>query len=91
MQKIIIADASCLITLGKIGQMEILKALFNSVTVTSVIAQEFGQSLPDFIEIVNPSQEIVQKRLLLNIDSAEASAFALAPEYKDPLIILDDL
>ncbi len=90
MQKIIIADTSCLITLEKIKQLAILKALFNAITITSVVAQEFGQTLPDFVEITNPSQEIFQKMLLLNIDAGEASAIALALENKNPLIIIDD-
>ncbi len=91
MQKIIISDTSCLITLDKINQLIILKNLFKIITVTSVIAEEFGQSLPDFIEIQNPSQKMFQSILQMNIDAGEASAITLALEYKDPLIIVDDI
>ncbi len=69
MRKIIISDTSCLITLDKINQLLILKNLFNAITVTSVIAQEFGQTLPDFIETKDPSQNIFQKILQMNIDA----------------------
>lgn len=91
MQKIIISDTSCLITLDKINQLIILKNLFKVVTVTFVIAQEFGQPLPDFFETINPSKNIFQKILEMNIDAGEASAIALALEYTDPLVIIDDL
>lgn len=91
MQKIIISDTSCLITLDKINQLIILKNLFKIITVTSVIADEFRHSLPDFIKIQNPSGKTFQRILQMNIDAGEASAIALALEYKNPLIILDDI
>ncbi|MCW3109028.1 MAG: hypothetical protein JWQ09_3534 [Segetibacter sp.] len=91
MQKIIISDTSCLITLDKINLLIILKNLFKVVTITSLIAQEFGTALPDFIQTIEPSQSIFQKILQMNIDAGEASAIALSLEYKDPLVIIDDL
>ena len=91
MRKIIISDTSCLITLDKINKLIILKHLFQVITVTPVIAREFGQPLPNFIEIIIPSQKKFQEILQMNIDAGEASAIALALEYKDPLIIIDDI
>lgn len=61
------------------------------VTVTSVIAKQFGTALPDFIETIEPSQIIFQKILQMNVDAGEASAIALALECKAPLIIIDDI
>src|SRR2546422_355108 len=93
MRKIIISDTSCLIsiTLDKIDQLGILKKLFQTILITALIAKEFGQHLPAFIEIVNPSETNYQKILQMNIDEGEASAIALALECKDPLIIIDDI
>ena len=91
MQKVIISDTSCLITLAKINHLIILKDVFKVVTVTSVIAKEFGTALPDFIETIWPSQIIFEKILQMNIDAGEASAIALALECKAPLIIIDDI
>lgn len=57
MQKIIIADSSCLILLDKIEELELLQKLFGEVTITSIIADEFGDSLPKWIAIKNPDNE----------------------------------
>ena len=53
MQKTIIADSSCLILLDKIEELELLKLLFGKVIITSIIAEEFGSSLPEWISIRN--------------------------------------
>ena len=90
MQKIIISDTSCLITLDKINQLETLRSLFRTITVSTIIAEEYGKSLPAFVEILDPSQKVFQQTLQLNVDAGEASAIALALQYKDSLIIIDD-
>lgn len=40
MPKIIIADTSCLIILSKIGEIELLQRLYNTVTITNDVALE---------------------------------------------------
>ncbi len=90
MQRIIISDTSCLISLDKINQLHILKALFGIVVVTDVLVEEFGKPLPDFIKIINPSPNVFHKISKMSIDKGEASAIALALENKDSLIIIDD-
>ena len=73
MQKIIISDTSCLITLDKINQLETLRSLFRTITVSTIIAEEYGESLPAFVEILDPSQKVFQQILQLNVDAGEAS------------------
>jgi predicted nucleic acid-binding protein len=90
MQKIIVSDTSCLILLDKIKQLDLLHALFNRITITQIIAGEFGKQLPAYIQIENPVNLIYQKILESNLDSGEASALALALEKKDCLLIIDD-
>ncbi|MGN6617891.1 MAG: DUF3368 domain-containing protein [Ilyomonas sp.] len=90
MQRIIISDTSCLISLDKINQLHILKALFGIVVVTDILVEEFGKPLPDFIKIINPSPNVLHKISKMSIDKGEASAIALALENKDSLIIIDD-
>jgi len=48
---IIIADTSCFITLDKIGAFEILHQVFKNIVTTPEIQQEFGEELPEWIEI----------------------------------------
>lgn len=46
MPAIILADASCLILLDKIGQLPLLEKLYGSVSTTAQVAAECGQHLP---------------------------------------------
>ncbi len=41
MQTLIISDTACLILFDKIGKLNVLKDLFQTVTITSKIAEEF--------------------------------------------------
>ena len=90
MQKTIIADSSCLILLEKIEELELLKKLFGKVIITSIIAEEFGNPLPEWISIKNAENKNYQNILELSVDRGEASAIALAVEQSDCLLILDD-
>jgi len=87
----IIADTSCFILLHKIGEIQILKSIFSSILTTDIIAKEFGNPFPNWIHIVPVKNKIYQNILELEIDSGEASAFALCSEYKKALLIIDDL
>ena len=90
MPGIIVSDTSCLILLKKLGKLEILESLFKKITVTQIIAQEFGKELPDFIEIEDPNNKNYQRILETYLDPGEASAIALALEKEKCLLILDD-
>ena len=90
MQKIIIADTSCLILISKIGAFEILQRLFSEVVVTSVIAEEFGEPLPSFFKLKDAQNKNYQNILQTSVDKGEASAIALAVEQDECLLILDD-
>jgi predicted nucleic acid-binding protein len=91
MPGIIVSDASCLILLDKIGRIGLLQSLFKKITITDIIAKEFGKELPDFFTIENPKEKNYQRILVSFLDPGEASAFALAIENSDSLIIIDDL
>jgi predicted nucleic acid-binding protein len=90
-QKVIVSDTSCLILLNKIGKISLLKALFGTITITSIIANEFGENLHDFIKIENPVDNRYQKILEGFLDKGEASAISLALEKEDCLLIIDEL
>lgn len=91
MPKIIISDASCLILLDKIGELEILNKLFGIIITTSEVAKEFGQPLPSQFEIRDPKDKNYQSIIQTSLDKGEASAIALAIELDDCLLIIDDL
>lgn len=91
MHKAIISDTSCLILLDKIGELEMLHKLFGSIITTTEIASEFGQPLPSWVEIKQPSDNNYQSIIEASVDKGEASAIALAIELDDCLLIIDDL
>ena len=91
MHKAIISDTSCLILLDKIGELEILNKLFGIIITTPEVAIEFGQPLPSWVEIQQPSDKNYQSIIEASVDKGEASAIALAIELNDCLLIIDDL
>ena len=74
MRKIIVSDTSCLILLDKIRKLDLLHSLFDIVTITQIVADEFGNKLPDYIQIENPKNSTYQKILESFVDIGEASA-----------------
>jgi predicted nucleic acid-binding protein len=91
MHKTIISDTSCFIILANIGEIELLRKLYGQITTTIEIASEFGEPLPDWVDIVSVNDKSKQKLLELQIDKGESSAIALALETNDCTIILDDI
>lgn len=91
MHKMVISDTSCLILFHKIGELDILRKVYESVTTTPEIAEEFGYELPDWIRIEFVKDKKYQEFLETQIDWGEASAIALAKEIEASLLLLDDL
>lgn len=91
MHKVIISDASCLIALENIDQLGILKKLYGQIVTTQTVATEFGNQLPDWIQIQNPDDLLLVEGLEVSLDKGEASAIALAIEVKNCTLIVDDL
>ena len=90
MPELIIADASCLIVLTKIGRLELLRQLYGTATTTPIVAAEYGLPLPEWIRQEMATDVARQQRLTLLVDAGEASAIALALEKPGCTLILDD-
>lgn len=86
---IVVADASPLIALQRIGQLELLERLFGEVLVPPLVAEEFGP-LPGWITKRTLGSPIPAK-LPRRLDPGEREAIALALELKAERVILDDL
>lgn len=67
-----------------------LKSLYGKIIITSIVADEFGQQLPEFLAIENPVDNKYQQILEVFLDRGEASAIALALEREDCLLIIDE-
>ncbi len=88
MSERVVADSTCLIALERIGQIEILPALFEPVLIPPAVAQEFGISLP-WLKVERLSDRTLAVALKMMIDDGESEAIALSQEQKCR-IILDD-
>ncbi len=91
MPKIVISDTSTLILFHKIEELNLLQKVYSELITTPEIAEEFGEKLPDWIKIQPVSDKKYQILLETQVDYGEASAIALATEYDDVLLLLDDL
>ncbi len=91
MPKVIISDTSTLILLHKIEELDILNKVYGQVFTTPEVADEFGVELPQWIEVKSVFDKKYQTLLATQVDAGEASAIALAMEFDDALILLDDL
>lgn len=91
MLKTIISDTSCLIILSKIGELDLLQKVYGQIITTNEIAQEFGENLPDWIDIEFIEYSSQQRLLETQVDKGEASAIALALQLQNCTLILDDL
>lgn len=90
MPKVIISDTSCLIILTNIRELDLLRQLYKTVIITQDILLEYGDTLPDWIEVRQVKDHYRQQLLEMQIDKGEASAIALALETGDNIVILDD-
>ncbi len=90
LDNIVILDASCLIILAKIEQLDLLEKVYGSVITTEEVAQEFGEVLPNWITVKQIKDIQKQQILELHIDKGEASVIALALEKEKSLVVLDD-
>ena len=90
MHKTIISDTSCFIILTKIGELELLHKIYGQIITTPEIAAEYGEKLPEWVEITAVTDKYRQQILEMQIDKGESSAIALALEIPDSTIILDD-
>jgi len=88
--KTIISDTSCLIVLSNIGELSLLREVYGEIITTSIIADEFGEPLPDWIKIETIQDNYRQQILEMQIDKGESSAIALALETPNSVLILDD-
>ena len=90
MLKIIISDTSCFIILTNIGELDLLHKVYDHIVTTVDIAAEFGEPLPEWIEIMSVADKYRQQILEMQIDKGESSAIALALETPGSTVILDD-
>lgn len=88
--KIVIADASCLITLENINEIDLLPKLYEQIIVTPEVADEVGPSLPDWVVQVSSNNRSLIDQLSSSLEIGEATSIALALELPECLLIIDE-
>lgn len=88
--KVVIADASCLILFTNLQRLYVLEGLFGGLWITSVVRAEYRLTLPNFIEVRDPSDTEQLSALSLQLDPGEATSIALAAETANSKLIIDE-
>ncbi len=95
----VVSDSTCIISLAKIGKLEILKELFGEILIPKAVYGEIYHPGKEgfeeirraiFIKTVNISDKKLIKFLKEYIDDGETESIVLAIENNADLIILDD-
>lgn len=90
MPSLIIADASCFILLSKIGELQLLKEVYGQIITTPTIVEEFGETLPTWVQVLAAADNYRLQLLEMQLDRGESSAIALALERPGSTLIIDD-
>lgn len=97
---LVVADASPLILLAKLGRLALLTALAEQVWVPSAVWREVvahGENRPEVAQIVamlghavRDADPELQAAFELQVDAGEAGALALAAKNRHALLLIDD-
>lgn len=88
MKEAVVSDSTCLIGLERIGELNILPALFDPIMIPPEVEREFGSKF-SWLQTENVTSNVLATALRLVVDSGEAEAIALA-SGKNCLLISDD-
>jgi len=89
----VIADASTLISLGWVDQLQILPALFGRIVVSPAVANEAtrrGSALPTWVDVRSLSRPLDHRVVAARLGAGESEVLSLGLELKDAWVILDD-
>ena len=75
----------------KINELNLLKEVYGELITTPEIAEEFGEKLPNWVKVQAVCDKEYQTFLEIQVDRGEASALALAAEFENVLLLLNDL
>jgi predicted nucleic acid-binding protein len=88
MPKVVISDTSCFIILSKINELELLHKVYENILTTPEIVEEYGETLPEWIEIVPVQDKHKQQLLEMQLGKGESSAMALSLEIPGSIVKL---
>lgn len=86
----IVVDTSCLITLSKIGKVELLKEIFPEIFVPGAVEEEFGYELPEFLRVVAIKDKDLLEFSTSSLGPGESEVLTLAVELNADGVIIDE-
>jgi uncharacterized protein len=98
---VVVSDTSPITNLLKIGQLNLLKDVFQKVIVPEKVHDELlewkklGADISeyenaDWFEVVTPADYSLVRQLQIQLDSGESEAIALASELKSDYLLIDE-
>lgn len=87
---VIIADTTALIALENAGHFHLLELIFGELTITPIVAAEWGSNVPGWIRVVDVKDASRYMELRQSVDAGEASSLALALEVVGSQVLTDD-
>ena len=97
---IVVCDASPIIGLSSVGQLDLLRQLYQGIVIPEAVAREvaagWGRSgsedvlRVDWIKIEKVGDSVLRRALDGELDSGEAEAIALAVEIKAEILLIDE-
>ena len=89
----VVADASVLLALSKLDRLDLLRDLFQQVSIPPTVSNEISRTLPhlpDWIRVTEP-RSVEATRDVVGLHRGELEAIALALDVHASVLILDDL
>lgn len=93
-----ISDSTPLIALARIGELDLLRAVFSHILIPEAVGEEVARGdAPGADEVASAAwiktveaDPVLVRQLLLLVDRGEAEAIALAQVEPRPLLLTDD-
>lgn len=89
----VVADASALICLGRVDQLQILPALFGRIVVPPAVAAEVTHrqpTLPVWIDVREPRRPLDHRVVTAHLGAGETEVLSLGLELDGAWLVLDD-
>ncbi|MBU6349316.1 MAG: DUF3368 domain-containing protein [Chloroflexi bacterium] len=97
----VVVNATPLIALALVGQLSLLREMFDAVIVPRAVYEEvvidgYGQpgsaelAQASWIQVVSPARAVTLEPMLLGLDSGELSVLLLAQEIQPGWVIIDE-
>ena len=86
----VVSDATCIIALHRIGRLDILDKLYETILVPPAVRKEVSIIDEDWIRVEPVRKPEIVQGLLYILDEGESEAIALAIDLPNTLLITDD-